>query len=96
MTGFERPTPDLEKIVAAWHAWGTGNDDVLPGRTMADLKIAGVDHILATLAEDNDLVVPIAQTWREWERGRVGPRETLTALQSGGFADIVEALAEPA
>ena len=36
--------------MAAWHAWGTGNDDVLPGRTMADLKIAGVDHILATLA----------------------------------------------
>lgn len=61
---------------------------------MADLKIAGVDRVLATLVADNDAVAPIAEVWQAWERGRVGPEDTLHALEHSGFAGIVEALAE--
>ena len=94
MTGFERPAPDVDKIVAAWRTWQAGGDDVLPGRTMADLKIGGADRVIATLAADNaEAVVDVEATWAAWEKGRVGPDDTLAALAENGFADIVEALA---
>lgn len=92
MTGFERPAPDLSKIVAAWQTWQAQGEDTLPGRTMADLKIGGVDRLLATVVEGNADLAPIAEAWNLWERGKVGPEETLSAMTDGGFADIVEAL----
>ena len=94
VTSFERPAPDADKIVAAWQAWIGRDDDVLPGRTMADLKTAGVDRLLDALAEDNESVGALAEAWQAWERGRVGPEDTLGALDQGGFQDIAEALAE--
>lgn len=94
MTSFERPAPDLAKIVAAWRTWESRGDEVLPGRTMADLKTAGADRLLETLAADNDAITDATEAWSGWERGRVGPGATLHSLEAAGFAEIVEALAE--
>lgn len=68
---------------------------------MADLKIGGVDRVLQTLLDDHDatsdstveVLETLATVWHGWERGKVGPDETLAALTEAGFADVVEALA---
>jgi len=44
---FERPAPDLNKLVAAWEQWETGEQ--MPGRVLADLKTAGMAEVLAEL-----------------------------------------------
>jgi len=44
---FERPAPDLDKIHAAWDAWERGEEQ--PGKTLADLKTAGLDDLIAQL-----------------------------------------------
>ncbi|MEM7095683.1 MAG: hypothetical protein AAF567_21965 [Actinomycetota bacterium] len=95
---FERPAPDIDKIATAWKTWVARGADVLPGRTMADLKIGGADHVIETLVEENQDSTEIAElgaTWLNWERGRVGPAETLQAITELGWGDIVDQLAEP-
>ena len=94
MTGFERPAPDISKIVAAWRTWQAQGEDTLPGRTLADLKIGGTDRVLETVVESNTGLTPIADAWNLWERGKVGPQETLDAMTDGGFAEIVDALVD--
>jgi len=89
---FERPAPDIAKIVTAWETWIAGGEDVLPGRTMADLKIGGTDKVLETLAGDAEAVQPVFDAWMTWEKGRMTPEDALAALTDGGFADLVEAL----
>lgn len=49
MSSFEKPAPDLSKIVAAWEEWESGEES--PGRVMADMKTAGLDRVLAELTE---------------------------------------------
>lgn len=44
---FERPVADLAKIVAAWEEWERGAES--PGRTMADMKKAGLAEVLREL-----------------------------------------------
>jgi len=44
---FERPAPDLNKLVAAWEQWEIGEQ--MPGRVLADLKTAGMAEVLAEL-----------------------------------------------
>ncbi len=46
---FEKPAPDLSKIVAAWEEWEKGEET--PGRVMADMKTAGLPEILQELTE---------------------------------------------
>lgn len=92
MTGFERPAPDISKIVEAWQTWEAQGEDTLPGRTLADLKIGGADRVLEALVDDNADLAPIAEAWNLWERGKVGPDATLATMTDGGFAEIVEAL----
>jgi len=97
VTAFQRPTsPDIEKIVEAWSIWMEGGPEVLPGRTMADLKIGGADLVLEAVGEDVDQLAPALQAWTAWEKGKVGPQETLDELVEVGFGDVVEALAKPA
>lgn len=93
VTTFERPAPDIDKIVAAWETWEEQGEDVLPGRTMADLKIGGLDRVLDTLLEQSEDIAPAAEAWNLWERGKVGPEDSIAALIEAGFAAIVEALA---
>lgn len=92
MTTFQRPAPDLHKIVDAWHVWTAGGEDVLPGRSMADLKIGGTDKVLETLASDNDAVIPVYDVWMAWEKGKSTPETALADLREHGFAELVEAL----
>ena len=91
VANFERPAPDITKITEAWRSWTAGGD-ILPGRTMADLKIGGTDKVLETLAADNEAVVATFDTWMAWEKGKSTPEIALAELTEHGFADIVEAL----
>jgi len=95
VTTFERPAPDLQKIIDAWNVW-INDDEVLPGRTMADLKIGGTDMVLETLAADNDAVSPVFDAWMTWEKGKSTPETALAGLTEHGFDAIVEALADAA
>jgi hypothetical protein len=92
VTTFERPAPDLNKITEAWRVWTEGGEDVLPGRSMADLKIGGIDKVLETLAADNEALMPVFDIWMTWEKGKMTPEVALGGLTENGFADIVEAL----
>ena len=46
---FERPAPDLNKLLTAWEAWEKGEE--MPGRVLANLKTAGLAEILAEVRE---------------------------------------------
>jgi hypothetical protein len=44
---FERPAPDLAKLITAWDSWEKGGE--MPGRVLANLKTAGLPEVLAEL-----------------------------------------------
>lgn len=44
---FERPAPDLSKLITAWESWEKGEEQ--PGKVLANLKTAGLAEILAEL-----------------------------------------------
>ena len=44
---FERPAPDLTKLISAWESWEKGEE--APGRVLANLKTAGLADVLADL-----------------------------------------------
>jgi hypothetical protein len=44
---FERPVPDLTKLVAAWEEFERGEQQ--PGKVLANLKTAGLADVLAEL-----------------------------------------------
>jgi len=44
---FERPAPDLNKLISAWEAWEKGEE--LPGKVLANLKTAGLAEVLEQL-----------------------------------------------
>ena len=46
---FEQPAPDLQKLLAAWEQWETGEET--PGKVLANLKTAGLPEVLRQLAE---------------------------------------------
>ena len=48
---FERPLADVAKIVAAWEEWERGGES--PGRTLADMKKAGLADVLRELQASN-------------------------------------------
>lgn len=88
---FERPPAEPAKIISAWATWTSG--DELPGRTMADLKIAGLDVVLADLASDNDSAESLFEHWTAWEKGRSTPQHALAELSEHGLGDLIDALA---
>jgi hypothetical protein len=47
---FERPAPDLQKLIAAWEQFEVGEE--APGRVLANLKTAGLPEVLQQLAEE--------------------------------------------
>ncbi|MBA3606396.1 MAG: hypothetical protein H0W46_10600, partial [Acidimicrobiia bacterium] len=44
---FERPAPDLQKLLTAWEQFEAGEE--APGRVLANLKTAGLPDVLAQL-----------------------------------------------
>jgi hypothetical protein len=44
---FDRPAPDLNKLISAWESWEKGEE--MPGKVLANLKTAGLDEVLAEL-----------------------------------------------
>jgi len=44
---FDRPAPDLNKLIVAWETWEKGEE--APGKTLANLKTAGLNEVLAEL-----------------------------------------------
>ena len=46
---FERPAPDLTKLVAAWQSFERGEET--PGKVLANLKTAGLADVLEQLTE---------------------------------------------
>ncbi len=44
---FERPEPDLTKLVAAWQSFERGEE--APGKVLANLKTAGLADVLDEL-----------------------------------------------
>ncbi len=47
---FEQPAPDLAKIIAELDAWERGEET--PGRTLANMKTAGIALVLEQLARE--------------------------------------------
>ena len=46
---FERPAPDLQKLLAAWEEFEAGEQ--LPGKVLANLKTAGLPEVLRELVD---------------------------------------------
>lgn len=46
---FEAPAPDLNKLIAAWEEWESGEQT--PGKVMATMKTAGLPQVLQQLIE---------------------------------------------
>ena len=46
---FDAPPPDLNKLIAAWEQWETGEES--PGKVLASLKTAGLREVLKELVE---------------------------------------------
>lgn len=89
---FQKPPPDLPKLLEVWTTWKA--DDELPGRTLADLKIACVDIFLETLSGDSEAAAAQFESLHLWDRGKAKPEETLAALDEGGFGDLIAAAVE--
>jgi hypothetical protein len=46
---FDRPAPDLQKLLAAWEEFERGEQT--PGKVLANLKTAGLPEVLNALIE---------------------------------------------
>ena len=46
---FDRPAPDLAKLLKAWEQWEKGEE--MPGKVLANLKTAGLAEILRELRD---------------------------------------------
>jgi hypothetical protein len=46
---FERPAPDVSKLITAWEEWERGEQ--LPGKVLANLKTAGLAEVLKDLRD---------------------------------------------
>jgi len=44
---FDRPAPDLAKVIAAWEAWEKGEET--PGRVLTNMKTAGLAEVFKEL-----------------------------------------------
>ena len=48
-SAFERPAPDLTRILTAWEEWEKGEET--PGRVLTNMKTAGLAEVLRELTE---------------------------------------------
>jgi hypothetical protein len=83
---MDRPPPDPAKLLASWREWG--EEEVLPGQVMSNLKKGGLRDVLEGL-DDPALLDP----WMAWERAQLGPRSVLEQLAEAGIEARLESLA---
>jgi len=86
---FQPPAPDLPRLLEVWTTWKGG--DELPGRSLADLKIASVDVLLETFAGDSEAAAAQFESLQLWDRGKSSPEDTLAALDDNGFGALITA-----
>ena len=55
---FERPEPDLAKIIAAWEEWERGEQT--PGKVLTSMKTAGLAEVLQQLKASGWTPAPVA------------------------------------
>jgi hypothetical protein len=55
---FERPAPDLAKIIAAWEEWERGEQ--APGKVLTSMKTAGLAEVLQQLKASGWTPAPVA------------------------------------
>ena len=48
-SAFERPAPDLAKILTAWEEWERGEQN--PGKVLTNMKTAGLAEVLRELTD---------------------------------------------
>ena len=46
---FDRPAPDLTKLLTAWEQWEKGEE--MPGKVLANMKTAGLAEVLRELRD---------------------------------------------
>jgi len=46
---FERPAPDLAKMLSAWEEWEKGEQQ--PGKVLSELKTAGFPEVIRELVD---------------------------------------------
>ncbi len=46
---FDRPAPDLAKLLTAWEQWEKGEE--MPGKVLANMKTAGLPEVLRELRD---------------------------------------------
>ncbi len=83
---MDRPPPDPAKLLASWREWG--DEEVLPGQVMSNLKKGGLRDVLEGFA-DPALLDP----WMAWERAKLGPKAVLDQLAAAGIEARLESLA---
>jgi hypothetical protein len=54
---MDKPPPDPAKLLESWMEWERGHNP--PGRTLADLKIAGMREILEGLVAELPVTVAV-------------------------------------
>lgn len=54
---MDKPPPDLAKLLESWMEWERGHNP--PGRTLADMKIAGMRDILEGLVAELPVTVAV-------------------------------------
>lgn len=54
---MDKPPPDLAKLLESWMEWERGHNP--PGRTLADMKIAGMREILEGLVAELPVTVAV-------------------------------------
>lgn len=86
----ERPPPDPTKMRGVWEAWQRG--EALPGRTLADLKIAGFRELIDAEPE-GAATAGLLDPWMRFEKGGTKPDEVLNALDRAGIGDVLARLA---
>jgi len=89
---FERPPVDPEGIVESWSKWTDG--DELPGRTMADLKIAGLPVVLDLVSAQNEMAEALLVQWTSWEKAKSTPQDALNDMTETGLDAFIKAFAE--
>lgn len=88
---FDRPPADTKLIVTAWEKWTSGEE--MPGRTMSDLKIGGLDLALKILSGENTVAAQLFAHWSGWDKGKTTPDAALAALTADGLDAFIEAFA---